>query len=195
MRSLKFFFFKSLLVRFPIKPRVLKLYKIRVDLLVVVEVPCYKILGAFYDSLTVVVMATTLPPYLSTTALPLQNSSSSPTALSKMISPSDSTTSASEDSKLTSESSVPLNSSKLLEEKGQNPETLPGMVTPEEPIKFSEDDDTLVIPLETSHSRVRQECVSVETLRTYHIDHYIDIVRNHVILLNFHLTFDRTQST
>jgi hypothetical protein len=110
-----------------------------------------------------------------------------------MSCPFDSTTRASEDGGLTAESSVPLNSSKVSEESGHNPEALPAMVPPEEQNKPSENADALVVPFETSHVRVRQEYVSVETLRTYHIGHYIDIVRNQVFLF-LPLTFDRTQS-
>jgi hypothetical protein len=129
-------------------------------------------------------MATTLHSYLSTTAQLSQNSPLNPTASSEMNCPPNSTTRASEDGGLTAESSVPLNSSKVPEESGHNPETLLAMIPPEEQTKPSENADALVVPFGTSHVRVRQEYVSVETLRTYHIDHYIDIVRNHVFLLS-----------
>lgn len=137
-------------------------------------------------------IAATLPAYFSTTALSSQNLPSNPTALGKMISPPGS---ASEDGGLTAEYYVSLKGSKVPEERGHNPETLPTMIPTEEQTKASEIANTLVAPSGTSHVRVRQEYVSVETLRTYHIDHYIDMVRNHVFSLSPPLTFDRTQST
>lgn len=107
----------------------------------------------------------------------------------------DRTIGARTESQMTSTSSVLTNYSKSLEERGQSHEILSGKVAPEEQTKSSENVETLVVTLETPHSRVRQEFVSVETLRTYHIDHYIDIVRKCIFLLIFTLTFDRTQNT
>ena len=137
-------------------------------------------------------MASILPVGVSTAAPPLQNLPLSPTALSKTSGPAETTTSVIEDSNLTSESSVPPNGSEILEGGGHKPESLPAMAKPENQNNSSENGDTFIGPSGISHVRVRQDRISVETLRAYHIAHYPDKVSNFVGLLAYPLTFDRT---
>lgn len=78
-----------------------------------------------------------------------------------------------ESSKLTSYSSMQINGPKSIEEKAQASATLPETTAAEETVY--DNGETTPVP-GNPHSRVHREFVSVETLRTYHIDHFIDVV-------------------